>query len=275
MEIGHQLWQITVRIDQLIIHIKRVRGGVAQSFQPLNLGQFSQQSGKVPDFSVRCLTMIGIHILPEQRQLTRACRDKAACLGGDGANGPGEFRSSCVGNNTESAEFVTPFLYAKKRRRAPRRMFAGQKVELHLFGKFGIDNAGTCARINLGNQLRQSMIGLRAYNDINPGRSAGNFLTLCLRNTASNGNHHIAALLIARPFLHHPQTAQLGEHLFRCLLADVTGIENHHIRTLGAINCLIAQRRKRICHAVRVIDIHLTAIGFDEKFLAQGSGHAG
>ena len=175
--------------------------------------------------------MIGIHILPEQRQLTRACRDKAACSATTVPTGR-ENSAPLVGNNTESAEFVTPFLYAQKRRRAPRRMFAGQKVELHLFGKFGIDNAGTCARINLGNQLRQPMIGLRAYNDINPGRSAGNFLTPPAQHSQQRQSSHRGPA-VARLFLHHPQTAQLGEHLFPCLLADVTGIENHHIRTSG------------------------------------------
>jgi hypothetical protein len=49
----------------------------------------------------------------------------------------------------------------------------------------------------------------------------------------------------------------------------MASIQNHHIGTINNIGWCIAKRRLNIGHTVRIINIHLTAVGFDKEFFGQ------
>ena len=143
-----------------------VRGGV--TIVPALNRQFKRQSGKVRKI---------FRQVPHHDRHSHSARAASAhaCLSRQGGvpqrrrcQRAGEFRSSCVGNNL-ACRICHTLPVRSETPPDPGCMFAGQG-RTSPFGKFCINNAGTCARINLGNELRQPMIGLWANNDINPGR---------------------------------------------------------------------------------------------------------
>ena len=158
--------------------------------------------------------MIGIHILAKQRQFTCAGDNKPSGLSHHAINRTGKLRTARVGNNTESTKLVAAFLNTQKCRRSPRRMLNRKAVELYFFGKFRINRTMACGRINLADQFRQPVIGLRANNNIHPWCTADYFLAFSLCNTARNGNRDITPVLVTRAILHHPQAPQFGKYLF-------------------------------------------------------------
>jgi len=111
------------------------------------------------------------------------------------------------------------------------------------------------------------MIGLRPEHHINHRLATHQFGTFGLRNTTCNGDNHLVRSVRFLGFFVFADTTQIGKDLFSSLFADVAGIENNHIRTCGVVDRLVAQRRQYILHALTVINIHLTAIGFYKKLL--------
>ena len=110
-----------------------------------------------------------------------------------------------------------------------------------------------------GQQLRQMMIALRPDHDIDRRRAADDLLALGLRDAAGHRDVHGAAL--ARGFvLDDAQPSQFRIDFLGGLFADVTGVEDHQIRVIDAGSLDKAFRRQRVHHALRIVDVHLTAV---------------
>lgn len=78
MQEWHQLFDVPVRRNQIIIHIARMGCGVTNAIKPINFGQLTQQTSKPPFTPIRRVAVIGVHILAKQGQFTRAMRNKLA-----------------------------------------------------------------------------------------------------------------------------------------------------------------------------------------------------
>jgi hypothetical protein len=117
------------------------------------------------------------------------------------------------------------------------------------------------------------VIGLRADHDVDEGRAADDLRAFGLRHAAGDGDHHAAPVFARLPFL--AQAAQFGEGFLRCPLADMAGVEDHHVGILRRIAGLETQRRQHVGHARRIVHVHLAPIGADEKFLAGALVHDG
>src|SRR5262245_32052931 len=65
------------------------------------------------------------------------------------------------------------------------------------------------------------------------------------------------------------QAAQLTEHLFGRLLADMAGVEDDHVGISRVIGRGKAERGQDVRHAGGVVDVHLATVGLDEEFLGQ------
>ena len=262
MEIGHQLRQIAMGGDQIIIHVIGVAGGVAQPLQPVDLGHLPQQAaqGVIPR---RPCAVIGIHVLAQKRQLPHPARHEIARLGQDAVHRAADLGPARVGHHAKGAKLVAAFLHRQKRRRPARSLAFGQKVKLHLGGKLGVHGLPPGAR-----HLGQAVIGLRADHQIDHGHPPQDLIALGLRHAARHTNLHARLGLLQRF-----QPAKVGVKLFAGLFADVAGVQQHHIRILGCLGQHIAIRAHRLSHALAVVDVHLTAVGLDEKFLDVGHGH--
>jgi hypothetical protein len=106
--------------------------------------------------------------------------------------------------------------------------------------------------------LRQPVIGLRPHHDIDERRAGDDLRPLGLRHAAGDGEDHTRSRLLDRS-----QPAELGEHLLRRVLADMAGVEDHHVGVLRTVRGRVAERRQHVLHPGAVIDIHLTAPGDD------------
>ena len=136
----------------------------------------------------------------------------------------------------------------------------GQEAELVLDRKFGLQRAAVA--LGARQQLRQMMIALRPDHDVDDRRAADDLLAFGLRDAAGDRDAHVAA--VARGFvLGDAQPAELGIDLLGGLLADMAGVEDHEIRVLGAGRLDKAFARQRVHHALRIVDVHLAAIGLD------------
>src|SRR5260221_11923300 len=112
------------------------------------------------------------------------------------------------------------------------------------------------------------MIGLRTEDDVDMGGAAENLGTFGSADAATDREDLRPAGFRARR-LQRGQPPELGIDLLGRLLADVAGIEDHHVGLVGFGDETVAERRQKIGHAGRIVDVHLTAIGLDVEPLAQ------
>jgi hypothetical protein len=103
------------------------------------------------------------------------------------------------------------------------------------------------------------MIALRADHDINHGRAADDLLALGLRHAAGDRDIHLSSGL-RRFVLGDAQPAEFRIDLLGGLFTDVAGVQDHQIRIVGACRLDETFARQRVHHALRIVDVHLTAI---------------
>ena len=132
-----------------------------------------------------------------------------------------------------------------------------QEAELVLDRKFGLQRAAVA--LGPRQQLRQMMIALRADHDIDRGRAADDLVAFGLRDAAGHRDAHLAA--VSRGLvLGDAQPSEFRVNLLGGLFANVTGVENHQIRVIHAGGLDKAFGRQRVHHALRIVDVHLTAV---------------
>jgi hypothetical protein len=134
-------------------------------------------------------------------------------------------------------------------------------IEFILDGKFGVHHF---AAFGARQQCGQAVIILRADDDIDDRCAADDLLALGLRHAAGHRNGE-TAVGAGCTLLELSDAAELGIHLLRRLLADVTGVEHDQVGLLRRGRLDKTQRRQRIRHTLRIVDVHLAAVGFDVK----------
>ena len=253
--------------DQCFIHIGRMRCGIANTQQTRDQCQAADQPRQPPIAPIRTFAVIGIHILPQQSDLSRALRDQQLCLRNHGGDGPRGLGPACIGNDAEGAELVATFLDAEERTDATGRAGLRQEIEFRFTGKIGVE-LRSCAARSARHHFGQAVIGLRPQHDIDMRGTAQDFGPFRLGHAAGDRDDGLAAPIGALLFC-DLQAAQFGKQLFRRLFPDMAGIEDHHIGRFGCVGAGIAQRRQRTRHTGGVVDVHLAAIGLDEEFFRQ------
>jgi hypothetical protein len=81
MQKRHQLRYVSVDRDQLVIDIPRVRGRIPDTIETRQVRQPSYQLGQPPFSVVGTFAVIGIDVLPQQRDLARSAAHEAARFG--------------------------------------------------------------------------------------------------------------------------------------------------------------------------------------------------
>ena len=118
-------------------------------------------------------------------------------------------------------------------------------------------------------QVRQPVIALRSDHEIDDGRAADDLLAFGLRDAAGDRDRD-AASLARGVVLQHAHAAELGIDLLGRLLADVAGVEDDEVGVVRRRGLDKALGRQHVRHTMRIVDVHLAAVGLDEEF----SGHA-
>ena len=220
-----------------------------------------------PRPSVGAEPVIGVDVLPQQRELAHAAVGQAARLGLDVGDGARELRAPRIGHDAERAELVATLLHRQKRRHRPRPGALGQAGELVLLGKPRLDDAvaGAGAR----NQLAQPMIALRPHHQVDRRRASQDLGTLGLGDAARNRDDR--ALARPRPLrLHLADAPQVGIDLLGRLLADMAGVEDDDVGVLGRIRHGEAVASQQLGHALGVVDVHLATERLDEDLARPG-----
>ena len=182
--------------------------------------------------------MIGVDVLAEQGDFAHPVAGQRTGLGEDLGDRPRILRATRIGHHTEAAKLIATFLDRQKGHRPAAAVNRRQMIEFNVARKIGVDQAGpfgcgpaargAAAWVGLGDQLGQAVIGLRAENHVDIGCAGDDFITLGLRDTAGDGDHHRRVGAGAGGFL-VAQTTQLGKHLLGGFLADVTGVQDHQV----------------------------------------------
>ena len=113
------------------------------------------------------------------------------------------------------------------------------------------------------------MIGLRADDHVHGLFAAQNLSAFGLSDAAGDAEQHVAAFQLLR-LLDLADAAQLRIDFLGGLFADVAGVDQDEVGVFQHIGPGIAFRSQMIAHPLRIVDIHLTAIGLDEDFAAWG-----
>ena len=192
----HQFGQIAMGFDQRIIDVAGMAGRVAQAHDAGNFGDAAEQPAERPGHAVRTFAVIGVDVLPDQRDLAHAIVGKPHHVVDDFCDRPRDFRAARIRHHAEGAELVAAFLHGDERRDAARadrlRLWRRQKTELVLDREFGLQRAAMA--FGAGKQLRQMMIALRADHDVDDRRAADDLGALGLRDAAGDRNTHLATL---------------------------------------------------------------------------------
>ncbi len=116
------------------------------------------------------------------------------------------------------------------------------------------------------------MIGLRSKHDVHEWRAFDDRSAFGLTDAAGHRDHQTAAGPLG---LQGADAPEIGKHLLRRFLADVAGVQDHHVRVVHVIRRTEAVGRQHIRHAIGVVDVHLTAVGLDEQLLGGGASRIG
>ncbi len=100
--------------DQLVIHVARVAGGVAQPGDAGDFGEARKQPAEPELASVRSLAPPRIDVLPEQGDLAHAGIGQRLRLVDDLLERARHFRAPGIGDNTEGAELVATLLHGEE-----------------------------------------------------------------------------------------------------------------------------------------------------------------
>ena len=109
---------------------------------------------------------------------------------------------------------------------------------------------------------RQALDVLRADDHVDGGRAREDGLAFLLGDAAGDGDDRAGSTF--EPLL--PDLAQTGEELFLRPLADAARVDNDDVGVRIIHGGLVAGLFKEAGHPLRVVDVHLAAVGFDEVF---------
>ena len=145
MHVRHQRRQIAMRGDQVVVHVARMAGHVAQAHDAGHVAETAQQFAERRRTPVGALPVIGVHVLPDQRHLAHARVGQALDLGHDLLDRARDLGAARIGHDAKRAELVAAFLHGDEGGNAalggsPRARGAASASNLSSTGKFGIDD---------------------------------------------------------------------------------------------------------------------------------------
>ena len=135
-------------------------------------------------------------------------------------------------------------------------------IELVLDRKVRIQDPSGSTRC-FGNQLGKTVVGLRTEHHVDDRRTAHDLRAFSLGNASGDPDDHVAAP--GNPLLLElANAAELRIDLLRSLFTDMAGVQDHHVGAFRRRRRRIAERSQDVCHTLRVVDVHLAAVGLYE-----------
>src|SRR5690554_6357699 len=267
VQVADQFWYPLVDFDQGIAEFHRMGGGVANSVDAVDGGNHFDQLRQVHLVAVVGVTTIGVDVLAQKIHLAHALGSQVGHLGNHVVDRAADFFAAGVGHYAEGAVFAAAFHDRNERRRAVGTRF-GQVVELLDFREADVDHAyAVTLHAHFADHVRQAVQGLRAEDHIHVGCPVDDGLAFLARDAAANADDQVGLF----GFETFP-AAKLVKHFLLSFFADGAGVQQQDvgvIRVVGHFNRFAGF--EQVCHAGRVVLVHLAAVGFDEQLLGHGS----
>src|SRR5499427_1801304 len=264
LELRHQNRQAAMCTDQIVVHVAGMAGRVAKPQQPWYVGETMQQVGERRRPAVRSLAVIGVDVLSDEGDLANASSHQVFRLRHNRLDRSRQLGAARIRHHTERAELVAALLYRHERgdaagARCPRCR-RHQMSKLVFDGEFGVDHLG--ATPDPRQQRREPMVILRPDHQVDHRRAAHDLFAFGLRDASRDRNKKVAAGTRGlMPELADP--AKFRIDLLGSFFPDVTGIEDDEIGILGGGGFDIRIACQKINHTMRIVDVHLTAVGFN------------
>ena len=101
--------------DEVVAHVARMRGRIADASDPGDGGDGADQRGEPDRAAIAVSPVIGVDVLSEQRDLAHPGRREARDFVDDRANRTRNLRAAGVGHDAERAELVAALLDGHER----------------------------------------------------------------------------------------------------------------------------------------------------------------
>ena len=205
------------------------------------------------------MAVVGVDVLAKQRDFTHACLDQFLGFAHDTVGRARHLGTARIWHDAERAKFIAAFLDGQKRCWATLGFAARfECLKLIIIREICVQRAD--ARLHSIVHRRQTVVGLRANDQINHRLAANNLSTLGLSHASGNAKFQIG--ISDLQMLH---AAQFVVNFFSSFFANVTGIQQDHIRIVRGVGLHISFAAQRLGHAFTVINVHLTAIRLDKQ----------
>ncbi len=216
VQVADQFRHVFVGVDQVLVELHRVGGGVTNAVNTVNGGDIGDQGGHVDNVTFMAQAPVGVDVLAQQVDLAHALVGQVYGFGQDIVQRTADFLATRVRYDTKRAVLAAAFLDSEK------GLGFGdfglrQAVEFLDFGKADIHNGAALAG---GIQhFRQPVQGLRAKYHVNIGRALANHVAFLAGHAAANGDFQVRFVV-----LELTPAAQLVKHLLLGLFPYGTSI---------------------------------------------------
>src|SRR5690606_16415347 len=119
---------------------------------------------------------------------------------------------------------------------------------------------GQAPRVEIRQEPRELGDVVWPDDEIDLGQRPEEPLALLLRDAPGDPDHEVRAAA-----LELPEPPDLAAELLLRLLADATGVEEHHVRSLDVLGGSVASAAQHLLHPRGVVHVHLTAEGDDRE----------
>src|SRR5690554_7768843 len=267
VQVADQLRNPLVDLDQGVAEFHWVGGGVADAVDAVDGGNHFDQFCQVHLVAVVGVATIGVDVLAQQVHFAHALGGQVCYFGDDVVHRAADFFAAGVGHYAEGAVLAAAFHDRNERRRAVGTGF-GQVVELLDFREADVDHAyAVTLGAHFGDHIWQAVQGLRAEDHVYVRCPVKDGLAFLAGYAAADADDHIG-LFAFETF----PAAKLVEHFLLGFFANGAGVQQQDVgvvRVVGHFNRFAGF--EQVCHAGRVVLVHLAAVGFDEQLLGHGS----
>ena len=189
----HQFWRIAINLDDIVGKFDRMAGGKANTIDPVDSGNQTQQIGKRAGGAVVVLTAPGVHVLTEQIDFTHALSGKLGNLKQNIVGWTAYLFTTGVRHHAVGAIFIATFHDGDKRGWSFGARF-WQTVKLLDFREADIYDRAAVSAHGV-DHLRQTVQRLRPKNNIDVVGALTNVVAFLRSHAAANTDNQVRILL--------------------------------------------------------------------------------
>ena len=96
------------------------------------------------------------------------------------------------------------------------------------------------------------------------------YVTFSLGDASGDGDEHIVFASFPPGFAHQAEASNFGIDLLSRSFADMACIQHDEISAFCCVRAFKADGGEYVCHAGRIVHVHLAAVGLDKELARQG-----